>query len=328
MERRQEPLVSVISLCYNHANFLKQALDSVKNQTYKNIELIIVDDNSTDNSAELIRNWLKENPTIKYQFIEHKENKSICFSHNEMLALTQGKYISLIATDDVYEPDKIEKQVKLFENLPEEYGVVYGDMYVIDEQGNLTQSSFYKWYLNGSPVPQGNVIESYFYINPVHVLGALIKKNVFDKTGPYDESLYFEDWDMGFRWARVCKFYYHADIVSSYRKFTGQMTDSYMRNPQKYLRVLETNFKMFLKHLDLEDPYRAKIIQKLKATHYEMVQNSFFTTSDNFKISKQLLNVQPSFYNCVLYFFSLINKPKLFFKLKSRLSHLVALIKK
>jgi len=325
MDIEDQPLVSIMALCYNHEKYVIGALESIRNQTYGNIELFIIDDNSTDSSPAKIQAWIDEYH-VQCHFIKHTQNRPICYSYNEFLALAKGKYISSMATDDRYQTGKIETQVNLFRSIPEEFGVVYGDMQVIDENNNITNSSFYHWYLGRAP-QSGDMVSAYIPINPVHVLGALVKKEIYDKVGPYDESLVFEDWDMGFRWARACKFYYHSDVVSNYRKFSGQMTDTYWSNPQKHLRVLDTNFRMYLKHLDLEDQYRKLIIARLKAVHFEMIQNAFFTNKENIRICKELIKIQPSPEYRVLYYFSIARNPRLYFKLKRVLSRIMSKLK-
>ena len=74
-----DPLVSIVALCYNHESYLKETLDSILNQTYKNIQLIIIDDCSKDNSISLIKNWIHKNK-VECVFIAHKENRGVCKS--------------------------------------------------------------------------------------------------------------------------------------------------------------------------------------------------------------------------------------------------------
>ncbi len=315
------PLVSIMALCYNHSKFVVQALDSIKNQTYKNIELFIIDDNSSDNSVIIIDNWIKEN-NVQCTFIKHAENKPICYSYNEFLALAKGSYISSIATDDVYELHKIEKQLKLFENLTEEYGVVYGDMHVIDEDGKQIAESYYRSYLNINNPTSGDMIEPYIEKCAVHVLGCLVKKSVYDTVGSYDESLAFEDWDMGFRWARVFKFYYHSDTVAKYRKFSGQMTDVFWKEGEKFVKIQSAIINMYFKHLDLQEPYKNKILNKIKEIHAQLIHNKNFFYKENNKLCRKILKQSMSMSYLVLSVFCLLDKPKLYFSLKTKISKL------
>jgi len=102
----------MIVLSYNHSRFILETLESVRAQTYKNTELIILDDCSSDDSVSIIERWLQEN-AIACTFIRHQKNQGICKSLNETLAVATGKYISMVASDDLWLPDKIARQVEI-----------------------------------------------------------------------------------------------------------------------------------------------------------------------------------------------------------------------
>src|SRR5580700_11042120 len=136
MTQADNPLVSMIVLCYNQARFVVETLESVKAQTYKPTELIILDDCSSDDSVTVIENWLQENG-IECTFIRHQKNQGICKSLNEALSFATGKYISEISSDDVWLPDKIARQVEIMESQPDEVGVVYSDAFQIDDHGQI-----------------------------------------------------------------------------------------------------------------------------------------------------------------------------------------------
>src|SRR5689334_1867763 len=91
------PLVSILAANYNNARYVLESLESIKQQTYPNIELIIVDDASADNSPQLISDWLKT-ANIPHKYIVHEQNKGLCSTCNELLRNANGKYISFIAT--------------------------------------------------------------------------------------------------------------------------------------------------------------------------------------------------------------------------------------
>jgi teichuronic acid biosynthesis glycosyltransferase TuaG len=115
-----EPLVSVVIPTYNRASFLKQTIESVLNQTYKNIELIVVDDGSTDNTKDVISPYLHR---IQYIFTE---NKGPAHARNIGMKTSKGKYISLLDSDDEFLPFKIEAQVSLMEKNPD-IGMVFSE---------------------------------------------------------------------------------------------------------------------------------------------------------------------------------------------------------
>ena len=121
-----KPLVTVICLCYNHADYVIEALESVQNQTYSNVELFIADDFSTDNSVKVIENWLKEHPEIP--FLVNKENLGNTKTFNKCLKFAKGEYIIDLAADDVLKIDYIANQLEGFKKTAyENVGIIYGN---------------------------------------------------------------------------------------------------------------------------------------------------------------------------------------------------------
>ena len=127
------PLVSITIFSYNQSSYICAAIDSVINQTYTNLEIIIVDNGSTDGSKDLIQKYLSDKRVV---FLNHAENKKFSIRQNEACALSKGKYIGILYADDYYLVDKIEKQVNLFETLDDSYGVVHGPGFI--EKSNST----------------------------------------------------------------------------------------------------------------------------------------------------------------------------------------------
>ncbi|HRX01281.1 MAG TPA: glycosyltransferase family A protein, partial [Cyclobacteriaceae bacterium] len=104
------PLVSVICLCYNHEEFVEEAIESVLAQTYPNVELIVVDDASVDRSKQVIGTILKQHERVK--FIDLKENHGNCAAFNIGFRQCQGKYVVDFATDDIMLNSRIAEQVQ------------------------------------------------------------------------------------------------------------------------------------------------------------------------------------------------------------------------
>ena len=118
-----QPLVSVICLCYNQARWVEDSIKSVLNQTYNNIQLIVVDDKSTDNSATVIRNLLADKPQIK--FISNSKNLGNCKAFNRALKEAKGQYIIDLAADDVLLPNRITEGVNTFQKKDTIKDLVY-----------------------------------------------------------------------------------------------------------------------------------------------------------------------------------------------------------
>jgi len=127
----KNPTVSVIISTYNRAHLIGRAIQSVLNQTYQDFEVIVVDDGSTDNTEEIVKSF--NDPRIRY--IRHEKNKGAAAARNTGIKAARGKYIAFQDSDDEWLPEKLEKQMKVFENAPPEAGVVYTDMQRINEDG-------------------------------------------------------------------------------------------------------------------------------------------------------------------------------------------------
>ena len=112
---KHNPLVSVIMPAYNHELYIKEALQSVINQTYKNIEFIIINDGSTDRTVEIIEKFIKNNQDRNIQIV-NKQNEGVCKTMNIGLAMATGDYIAFLASDDKWIEKKIEAQVAFMES--------------------------------------------------------------------------------------------------------------------------------------------------------------------------------------------------------------------
>ena len=218
------PLVTVICLCYNHERFLKEALDSVINQTYPNLEIIVADDLSTDNSRILLEKYAKEHPQIKY--LPNEKNQGNCATFNRAFALSKGEYIIDFATDDVLLPNRIEEQITAFEKLGPEFGVLFTDAELIDDEGNHL-GDFYQRNADGSlkqQVPSGYVFPEILKRHFISPPTLIMRRALLEKIGGYDESLTYEDFDLYVRASAVSKFYFLDKVLTKRRLHAHQLS--------------------------------------------------------------------------------------------------------
>ncbi len=214
------PKVSVICLCYNHSSFVANSLQSVLGQTYPNIEIIIVNDASPDDSALIIKGVVESHPAI--QFLDLPENVGNCRAFNKGLALATGKYIIDLSCDDELASDRIEKQVKVFEKLPEDYGVLFSDAIYINETGKVLGEHFSQY----RPV-KGDIYEElvrrYFIAPPT----MMIRKTVFNELDGYDEALAYEDFDFWVRSSRNWKYDFIDEPLTRIRLTSGSLSSKF-----------------------------------------------------------------------------------------------------
>jgi len=279
-----QPLVSVICLCYNHAQFLTEALDSVLSQTYRPLEIMVVDDASTDNSAALLQNYVAQHPELK--LILNKENQGNCRAFNQALTLATGEFIIDFATDDVLLPTRIAEQVNAFERLDNSYGVVYTNAELIDEKSS-SLGNFYKCDRKGNLTPTvatGNiyaaVLQRFFICSPT----LMIRKDVFTKLNGYDESLAYEDFDLIVRAARDYQFYYLDKVLTQRRLHANQLSKGWYKVGDKQLL---STIKVCRKALALN---RTETENKALITRVEWeIKQAFFTK--NYDEAEQLFRI-------------------------------------
>ena len=205
------PLVSVIIATYKRPKYLIRAINSVLNQTYKNIEIIVIDDNNeNDEFRKLTENVLKklidENKII---YIKHKYNKGCPASRNTGIKNAKGEFISFLDDDDEYLPTKTDLQLKIFQNKKDEIGLVYGAY--IRKDLNLNKESLIE------PKFKGNVN----FVLGLNKIGSpsivMCKKSAIIKIGGFDETLpYKEDIDFFFRLSEYYNFDYTREVVVKY----------------------------------------------------------------------------------------------------------------
>ena len=242
------PLVSVICLSYNHEAYVVEALNSVINQTYPNIELLIADDCSTDNSAIVINEWLKEHPNV--QFLSNNTNLGSNKTFNQLAKIAKGEYIIDLAADDVLLSNCIEKQIKTFQNSKyKKLGVVYGNLIEIDEDG-----AFLKNYYTEDEHPESGDIYKMVIGRTTKIcsVSSMVKKSVFEQLGYYDETLAYEDLDLWIRASRVFEFEYIPDLLVKKRILTTSLSAYFTqkKNPRTK-RLHESTLKILYKAFEL-----------------------------------------------------------------------------
>ncbi|GAB3782022.1 hypothetical protein GCM10028818_37030 [Spirosoma horti] len=226
---RIKPWVSVICTSFNQQAYVEQALQSVIGQDYPNVELIVIDNGSTDGSAERIFNFIQHHPAI--QFVRNPVNTGLNRAFNQGLALAGGRYIIDLSADDVLLPSRIRKQVALFEELAGPYVVVFSNAAYIDPAGrNL--GTHYAVDANGrslASVPSGNVfrpiLESYFICTPT----MMMRRDVLNELGGYDETLAYEDFDFWVRSARIYQYAYLDDVLTLKRQCPDSLSAQVVR---------------------------------------------------------------------------------------------------
>ncbi|MEN9921552.1 MAG: hypothetical protein RLZZ517_530 [Candidatus Parcubacteria bacterium] len=233
---KKQPLVSVTICTYNRANFIMQAIHSIEEQTYKNIEIIIVDDASTDNTEELIKNYSSPLP-IRY--FKNKKNLNIAGTRNETIRHSSGEYIAILDSDDFWlDKEKISKQVTFLESNPD-FVLVGTHAQAIDANGTITGE--FKNPLSAEEIKKVLLIKDPFVHSSVVYRKRLLPENPFNKT-----KSPFEDYELMLRLGRKYKMQ-NLDILGiAYRIHSdGESKKLTFKKKMTYLFILIKNIPYY-----------------------------------------------------------------------------------
>lgn len=231
----QKDLVSVLVPAYNHEKYVQDTINSIIAQTYKNIELIVLDDGSKDSTWQKIEEMKDkcEERFVRVHF-ETKANEGTCKTLNKLISLAQGEFIYLIASDDLAKPQAIEKEVN-FLIKHKEYGLAVGDNEIIDSNSmkcywdkqrkniyNKTKAkykTFVEFLNKKNPYFYNNKFGTYstLYIRNYIPNGYMVRKSMFDIIEQFTNEAPLEDYFLMLQLSKYCKFKYIDEILFSYR---------------------------------------------------------------------------------------------------------------
>lgn len=257
----QQPLVSIICISHNHASYIRESVRSAMNQSYKNIELIIIDDGSTDTTPEVIRDLQAEYPGLHSILLD--ENKGNCQAFNHAFEKSTGEFIIDLAADDILMHARVEQGLASFNNRGEAYGINFTDAAYIDTSGKILRYH-YRRDKNGrliEHVPQGSIytdlLARYFICTPT----MMMRRSVIAQLGGYDAGLAYEDFDFWIRSGKITKYCYTDQVLVYKRLLKDSLsTKQYSRNS----RILESTYLVCLKaeKMNESEPERQALIKR------------------------------------------------------------------
>jgi glycosyltransferase involved in cell wall biosynthesis len=223
--------VSIVMSSYNHEKFVEKAVVSAITQTYQNIELIVIDDGSTDGSVAILK-ALQE----KYNFyLECRENHGLVKTLNYALKnLVTGKYVCILDSDDYFREDKIEKQVKVLEANPQ-CGLCYNPLYYIDTNNNIISDK-----IDPKNRRTGYIFEEFFR-GDAHIPdgGVLIPLKVFQEINYYDEDVALEDYQLWFKILSKYPVCYINEHLTYYRTHETNVSNDEYKMLQWEIQVID-----------------------------------------------------------------------------------------
>lgn len=241
------PTISVIIPTYNSASLLKEAIQSVLDQSYTDYEIIVVDDGSTDNTREVVNELNQNSGKVRYHYQANRE-RSVARNHG--ISLAKGEYFAFLDADDKFLPDKLRIQVHVLEDNPD-FGMAYSHSIAVDENGNpLSESSgLTKTRLSGCIYPEMLFFKGTIITTPT----VMVRARILSEIGGFDETMHIcEDLDL---WRRIAKRYKVLQIEEPLSVVR------YRRNEQPpWMEYVQARTVYYQKAI-AEDPALAKSIQ-------------------------------------------------------------------
>lgn len=244
----EKSLVSIVIPCYNHENYVQDSIQSAIDQTYKNIELIIIDDGSKDSSVAKIEEMIAlcEQRFVRFEF-RSRPNKGLSATLNEAIEWCRGEYYSAIASDDIMLKNKTAEQVDYLNNN-ENIVALFSGVMQIDENNqeirpHLGEDEWYDF--------EKLIMHTFNLPAPTQ----MIRMDILKKTGGYDDSLFIEDWYMWLKLSAYGDIFYKKEILAFYRLHPTNSVKNLDKMQQSRIEVL-AHFK--------ESPYYRKAYRNIK----------------------------------------------------------------
>lgn len=239
-----DSLVSIVIPTYNHARYLPEAIGSAMAQTYRDVEIVVVDDGSSDNTGDLVSRI--EDERIRYV---RQPNRGLPSARNTGLRASRGSYVVFLDADDRLLPDQTELGLRALTSQPG-LGLVCGDIRPFGHLGTFRHVH------RCTPAPDhyGSLLRSCFIVN---VGACMFPRTVLEEMGGFDERLpSSEDWDLFLRIARSYPIHCHHIPVLEYRRMPGQMSEDVEIMLRGAARVLRSNRAHALSRREYRDAYR------------------------------------------------------------------------
>lgn len=278
------PKVSVIMNCYNSSTYLREAIDSVYSQTYRDWEIIFWDNASTDSSAEIAKSYDEK---LRYFHAE----KTVPLGHARNLAIekARGEFIAFLDCDDVWVPEKLEKQI-VFLELNEDVALVYSDCGIIDGYGILKKNT-YLW--ANQRFYRGYIFEKLLLADFIPLLTVVLRKKTFDKVGLFNTKYKIaEDYDFLLRIAESNKIDFISQPLAMYRMHSFNAS-------KNMLLMIQEEFQLMDFWLDKETgftDYIKKSIYKKNIMLYMRLIKYYFLKFEYMNIYRTGFNALKFFY--------------------------------
>lgn len=289
-------MISVVIPTYNRGKTIIQSVKSVLNQSYKNIEVIIVDDNSTDNTETI----LKQLNDKRIRYIKHKQNKGACAARNTGIKVSQGEYIAFHDSDDIWHKDKLEKQIRVIKEKEADVVFCAFTRFNYRKDNEKVFPNMESGFKSNKEIVMG------FYISTQTILG---KRDVFYKY-QFDETMpRMQDYDLMIRVSQTQKVYFlNESLVNVYLQ-----SDSISAKDNWYKKTEEISYKLLNKYPSIAESYpewKKEILSRIG--HCKVMQGK-----DCCMIYKEIWELDKSLFSLCKYILCKLRIIKYFFILNN-----------
>ena len=285
-----QPLVSVIMNCFNGEKYLRDAIDSVISQTYKNWELIFWDNQSKDKSSEIFKSY--KDKRLKY-FLAN-QHTSLYKARNLAIEKSKGDYIAFLDTDDLWEKDKLELQMHFFNNP--EVGVVFSNAWIIKK--NIKKKKLHE----KKKLPQGHIYDNLIKNYNVGIVTTVIRKEYYVKLKrKFDERFsIIGDFDLFLRLSKICKFQSIQKPLASYRLHGKNLSilnkEKEIEESELWLKENKSNLEeVQIKNIKRKVYYRKFINCKIDGKYKECIEILFNSNVNLCSVKNLIIFFTPIF---------------------------------
>ena len=263
----KESLVSVVVPTYNRAELIERTIHSVLSQTYHELEVIIVDDCSTDDTQDRVAALQEADHRMHY--LRHNMNRGAQAARNTGIRKAKGEYIAFLDSDNEWLPRKLGRQMALFSHKADLLGVVYCGYWKVSTGGDLLNEYV--------PRYRGIVYKQTLVDWLTDTSTLVVRKDILEKIHGFDENIHsYQEWDLCIRLARECEFDFVPECLTLYHEHTlPTISKDFMRDANGYLSVVDT--------------YRNEILQecgrRTLSEHY-LKTGRLFVRADQFDLAR------------------------------------------
>lgn len=252
------PRVSVLLNCYNQADYVRDAVESVLAQSYGDFELIATDNGSTDDTPKILSEYANH-PKVRLNLC--KDNQTVSRRFNQAVALARGEFVTFLYSDDWYLPFKLERQVSFFDSLPPEYGVVYAPLHVCNQLTGV------EWDMTTARINDDSLVGLLTSrdIGAIDMISPMVRRECFIRH-PFLEDVFAEGEGIFLRVALTHRFYFDPMPVSVSRDTGENRGKAVRKNHEMHWKTLEA--------LEADSAFNAKKYGKLLREYQSVLKSN------------------------------------------------------